>query len=60
MKSLLSENETHISTYLVWDNQQSHLNCMESKDFADVTVDWTKYMQEGKIRFELETYLEMS
>lgn len=59
LKSLLAENETHISTYIAWDSQQSHLNCMESKDFAGVTVDWTKYMKEGKIRFELETYLEM-
>lgn len=59
LKSLLAENETHISTYITWDSQQSHLNCMESKDFTGVTVDWTKYMKEGKIRFELETYLEM-
>lgn len=56
MKSLLAENETHLSTYLVWEDQQAHLNCMASKDFASVTADWTNYVQEGKIKFELETY----
>lgn len=56
MKSLYAENETHISTYLVWEDQQSHLRCMESKDFAEVTAKWTNFIQEGKIRFELETY----
>ncbi len=60
LKSLLAENETHICTYMIWYTQQSHLDCMESKDFAGVTVDWTKYMKEGKIRFELETYLAIS
>ncbi|WP_282162970.1 hypothetical protein [Ulvibacterium marinum] len=56
MKSLIAENETHLSTYLVWENQQSHLACMESKDFDGVTVQWTAFMKEGKIKFELETY----
>ena len=56
MKSLLAENETHISTYLVWEDQQSHLNCMESKDFNKVTARWTEFIQQGKIKFELETY----
>ncbi|MEQ9298535.1 MAG: hypothetical protein RIF33_08230 [Cyclobacteriaceae bacterium] len=60
LKSLLAENETHICTYMIWNTQQSHLACMESKDFAGVTVDWTRYMKDGKIRFELETYLEMA
>lgn len=56
MKSLVAENKTHISTYLVWEDQQSHLNCMESKDFNTVTALWTSFIEEGKIRFELETY----
>ena len=56
MKSLLAENETHLSTYLVWEDQQSHLACMESKDFNTVTAQWTSFMQEDKITFELETY----
>ncbi|MEQ9229908.1 MAG: hypothetical protein RIF46_04445 [Cyclobacteriaceae bacterium] len=59
MKSLLSENETHFCTYLVWDNPQSHLKCMESKDFTQVTTLWTGFMQQGKIKFELETYSEL-
>lgn len=59
MKSLFSENETHISTYLVWENQQSHLDCMESKDFMAVTLKWTDFIKSGKIRFELETYKAM-
>jgi len=56
LKSLMAENETHLSTYLVWEDQKSHLDCMESKDFRNVTADWTGLMQKGKIRFELETY----
>ncbi len=56
MQALLAENETHLSTYLVWENQQSHLACMESKDFNNVTAQWTSFIKEGKIRFELETY----
>ena len=56
MQSLLAENETHISTYLVWQDQQSHLDCMESKDFSNVTAKWTEFIQQGKIKFELETY----
>ncbi len=56
MKSLLAENETHLSTYLVWENRKSHLSCMESKDFNTVTAQWTSFMQESKITFELETY----
>jgi heme-degrading monooxygenase HmoA len=56
MKSLIAENETHLTTYLVWEDQQSHLACMESKDFDEVTVQWTAFMKEGKIKFELETY----
>lgn len=60
MKSLFAENETHISTYLVWKDQQSHLSCMESKDFNNVTAEWTNFIKEGKIKFELETYLLMS
>lgn len=56
MKSLLAENETHLSTYLVWENQAAHLACMESKDFNNVTAKWTDFIQKGKIRFELETY----
>lgn len=59
MKSLFSENETHICTYLVWKNQQAHLNCMESKDFKNVTTDWTEFIQQGKIKFELETYQQL-
>ncbi len=59
MKSLLSEDETHLATWLVWENQQAHLACMESKDFADVTPRWTKLMEEGKIRFELDTYQDL-
>lgn len=56
MKSLYAENETHISTYLVWQDQKDHLNCMESKDFNKVTARWTEFIQQGKIKFELETY----
>ena len=56
MKSLIAENETHLSTYLVWEDQQYHLACMESKDFDEVTVQWTAFMKEGKVKFELETY----
>lgn len=56
MKSLYAENETHISTYLVWQEQKYHLNCMESKDFNKVTARWTEFIQQGKIKFELETY----
>ncbi len=56
MKSLFAENETHITSYLVWENHQAHLNCMESKDFEAVTAKWTDFIQQGKIRFELETY----
>lgn len=60
MKSLYAENETHISTYLVWEDQKSHLSCMESKDFNKVTSRWTEFIQQGKIRFELETYSTLS
>ena len=56
LKSLVAENETHLSTYLVWEDQKSHLACMESKDFNEVTAQWTTFITEGKIRFELETY----
>ncbi|WP_411029045.1 hypothetical protein [Spongiimicrobium sp. 3-5] len=59
MKSLYAENDTHIATYLVWEDQQSHLNCMQSKDFTEVTVQWTEFMQQDKITFELETYTLM-
>ncbi len=59
MNSLVAENETHLSTYLVWENAKAHLACMESKDFNNVTVKWTSFMEEGKIRFELETYQQM-
>lgn len=59
IKSLISENETHISTYLVWEDQQSHEACMQSKDFNEVTRDWTRYMESGQIKFELETYQVM-
>jgi len=56
MQSLFAENETHLATYLVWEDQQAHLACMQSKDFTEVTVQWTALMQEGKIKFDLETY----
>lgn len=60
MKSLMAENETHLSTYLVWEDQKAHLNCMESKDFTKVTAQWTEFIQQQKIRFELETYALIS
>ena len=56
MKSLVAENETHLLTYLVWEDQRSHLACMESKDFSKLTAQWTRFINEGKIKFELETY----
>jgi len=56
MKSFVAENETHLLTYLVWENQRSHLACMESKDFREVTAQWTRFIKDAKIRFELETY----
>lgn len=56
MKSLIAENGTQLATFLMWDNQQSHLECMESKDFSNITAQWTALIEKGTIRFELETY----
>ena len=56
IKPLMSEDNTHLSTFMIWEDQRAHLNCMESKDFASVTAQWTQFIKSEAIRFELETY----
>jgi quinol monooxygenase YgiN len=51
-----SHDNSHIMTYFIWDNKQSHENCMASPDFAEMNKTWAELMQSGAIKFELNTY----
>ena len=51
-----SHDNSHIMTYFVWDNKESHENCMNSPDFAEMNKTWTELVQNGYIKFELSTY----
>jgi quinol monooxygenase YgiN len=51
-----SHDNSHLMTYFVWDDKESHENCMNSPDFAEMNKTWGELMQNGSIKFELKTY----
>ena len=51
-----SHDNSHIMTYFVWDDKESHENCMNSPDFVEMNKTWAELMQSGAIKFELKTY----
>ena len=51
-----SHDNSHIMTYFAWDDKESHENCMNSPDFAEMNKIWGELMQNGSIKFELSTY----
>ena len=53
---LISHDDSHLTTFMIWEDEASHLQCMQSPDFALVNPLWEKLLQEGKIKFTLNTY----
>ncbi len=51
-----SYDDTYITTHFVWDDKESYENCVKSPDFAEINKIWAELMQNGSIKFELNTY----
>ncbi len=52
----LSQDETHIMTYMEWASEQDHLNCMKSPDFNETNGVWQKLFDSGKAKLEFSIY----
>jgi len=56
LKSLsqhLANDQSHTMSYIVWDTQKAHENCMRSSDFDQFNIKWKNLMQSGKPNLNL-------
>jgi quinol monooxygenase YgiN len=52
----LSHKGDHTMTLLVWETEKDHLACMNSPDFGQWNQIWQDLINNGKLRWELDTY----
>jgi quinol monooxygenase YgiN len=49
-------HEPKTMSYLVWESEEDHLNCIKSADFTSAMSSWDQLIQNGQAQFELNTY----
>jgi len=56
MIPVVSQDNSHMSTLIIWASKKDHEDCMQSPDFQEINKEWEGLLGKEGGRFELNTY----